>query len=97
MQSECYHYISAAETRRRRKFTCMMVARADGVLMPGISLTMVAHHAFTHLMRSRVPSLLVPDSEDSGGYNDRIAFMNRCAPGRRGCNGCRERWGRGVQ
>ena len=47
--------------------------------MPGVTYATVAYPAFNYLKRARRPTVLVPDSEDSGGYNDRMAFMNRAA------------------
>ena len=79
LNSECFAQMVSAEARFG-VFDAVLNLRADQEWLPGASLKMVAYPSFDYFTSvGQLPALLIPDSDDSAGYNDRFAIMNRQA------------------
>ena len=84
LQAECLQTIESFEQENglapHRRFTTLALMRADHTWMPYAPPITLARLAMQYLRApSRPPTVLLPDTDDAMGYNDRMAFMSRAA------------------
>ena len=75
-------HVSAKKTvgaNRFFQFDVLVMLRADMAFPPGMTLGTLVTHARAHMAPCTAPTVIIPDTLDGHGFNDRMAIMNRAA------------------